>query len=224
MDEWIAGTMIWINLTMSTKEWWKYVYTRSTRNAGVVFQTYLIHKQDDCGDTVSERWWTYQSNVHGVVIAAKCVAKDSMRKYPRTLGPVIEHFIPGLSIAESDFESGAHINVMKFLPRDKKKLLFQALEIGIQSLRQYFRSSKQRQDLRYAGHSYGIVATALQLCDEVTADSEDDEADSHILRVLQVTRAFKRCRPNTRMSRMLRPIKRRRWNVCPFCQAGYLYR
>ena len=66
MDEWIAGTMIWINLTMSTKEWWKYVYTRSTRNAGVVFQTYLIHKQDDCGHAASERWWTYQSNVHGV--------------------------------------------------------------------------------------------------------------------------------------------------------------
>ena len=223
MVERITGTMIWINLnSKKTTDWWKYV--RTTRSVGVVFQTYVIHNKNDYGRTESDRWWKCQSNVHGVVIAAKCVAKDSMRKYPRTLGPVIEHFIPGLLIAESDFETAAHIDIMKFLPREKKKLLFQALEIGIQSLRQYFRSSKQRQDLRYAGRSYGIVATALQLCDEVTADSEDIEADSHILRVLQVTRAFKRCRPNTRMSRMLRPIKRRRWNVCPFCQAGYLYR
>ena len=121
MGEWVTGTMLWINLnSQKTTDWWKYVRMRTTRSAGVAFQTYVIRNQDDYGRTESDRWWALQSNVHGVVIAANDVPKGTIHEYPRTLGTVIEHFIPGLIVAESDFESAEHIDIMQFLGKYKR--------------------------------------------------------------------------------------------------------
>ena len=40
-------------------------------------------------------------------VAANEVPKDTIGAYPRTLGTVVEHFIPGLIIAESNFSAAA---------------------------------------------------------------------------------------------------------------------
>ena len=87
---------------------------------------------------------------------------------------VIEHFIPGLFVAESDFPKAERIDIMNFLG-SYKKIFFRALLIGVRHLRNHFSSSKQRQELRYAGRSYGLVASATEQCDEVAADSDDTE-------------------------------------------------
>ena len=184
MVEWIAGSMLWVNLNSEkTTEWRKYL--RTTRSADLVFQTYVIHNTKDSRRTESDCWWKYQSNVHGVVIAAIDVPKGTVHSYPQTvvwsmgekepyMHTVIEHFIPGLLVAESDFKKAERIDIMHYLGRDKK-IFFQALQIGVRHLRKHFSSSKQRTELRYAGRSYDLVAAAFAQCDEVATDAEDTE-------------------------------------------------
>ena len=93
---------------------------RTQRSAGEAFQTYIIRNKNDYSRTGSDRWCTYQSNVHGVVVAANDVPTDTIGAYPRTLGTVIEHFIQSLIVAESDFVAAEHIDVMQFLGSDKR--------------------------------------------------------------------------------------------------------
>ena len=158
LAEWIMGAMLWINLnSKKNTDWAKYV--RTQRNVDEALQTYIIHSKKDSSDTETDRWWTYQSNVHGVVVAASDIPKGTISAYPRTLQTVVEHFIPGFIVAESDFEAADHIDVMQFLGRDKK-IFLQALRIGVHYLLEHFRSAKKRQETRYAGCSYGLVATA----------------------------------------------------------------
>ena len=175
MADWIMGTMLWINLnSKKNTDWAKYV--RTQRNVDEAFQTYIIHSKKDSTETDTDRWWTYQSNVHGVVVAVNEVPKGTIGAYPRTLGTVVEHFIPGLIVAQSDFEESDHIDIMQFLGSDKK-IFLQALRIGFHYLRKNFRSAKKRQENRYAGCSYHLVATALAQCEGIATASDDDEDD-----------------------------------------------
>ena len=101
MVERIAGTMLWINLnSKKTTDWRKCL--RTMRSADLVFQTYVIHNTKDSRRTESDCWWKCQSNVHGVVIATDVVLQCTIHEYPRRLGAVVEHFIPGIEVAETD--------------------------------------------------------------------------------------------------------------------------
>ena len=175
MADWIMGTMLLINLnSKKTTDWEKYV--RTQRNVEEAFQTYIIHSKKDISETDTDRWWTYQSNVHGVVIAVNEVPKGTIGAYPRTHGTIVEHFIPGLIVTRSDFEVSDHIDILQFLGSDKK-IFLQALRIGVYYLRTKFSSAKKRQESRYAGCSYRIVATALAQCEDIATASDDDEDD-----------------------------------------------
>ena len=175
LAEWIMGAMLWINLnSKKNTDWEKYV--RTQRNVDEAFQTYIIHSKKDSSETDTDRWWTQQSNVHGVVVTVNEVPKGTIGAYPRTLGTVVEHFIPGLRVAQSDFEASDPIDIMQFLGSDKK-IFFQALRIGVYYLRTKFSSAKKRQESRYAGCSYRIVATALAQCEDIATASDDDEDD-----------------------------------------------
>ena len=191
MAECITGTMIWVNLNLERDTKWS-EYVRNTSSAGVVLQTYVIHNKYDYRRPESPYWWKHQSNVHGVVIAANDVPKSSIHEYPRTLETVIEYFIPGLIVTERNFETAKHIDIMQFLGKDKR-LFFQALKTGFRCLLQHFRSSKQRTEARWSGRSYGLVATALDQCNEIAEVSEEDEADAGISNQTMQTIAYDRC-------------------------------
>ena len=109
--------MVYINLDYrKTDTWWEYVGTqRNICNIEEAFQTYLIHSTTCSHHQSSKDWWKHQSNVHGVVIAVNDVPKDSIGSYPRSLGKVVEQFIPGLLIAEGDFGSSSEQrNILDF--------------------------------------------------------------------------------------------------------------
>ena len=192
MAECITGTMIWVNLNLERDTKWS-EYVRNTSSAGVVLQTYVIHNKYDYRRPESPYWWKHQSNVHGVVIAANDVPKSSIHEYPRTLETVIEYFIPGLIVTEEDFESAEHTDILQFLGKDKK-ILLEALQTGLHTLLNRFRSSQQRVEARYAIRSLGLVTRVLAVCSEIATASEDDEADAGSSRNLSASRARKRCK------------------------------
>ena len=146
---------------------------RTTRNASVAFQTYIIHNTKDARGSELESWWTRQSNVHGVVIARDVVLQCTIYQYPRRMGSVVEHFIPGIEVAETDFKASQHIDITTFLG-NHERLFFEGLLIAVSSLREHFRFSQQRQELRYAGRSFGIAKTALAKCNGTARNLEDD--------------------------------------------------
>ena len=80
-------------------------YATAYPSARQPFQTYLIHSQNNNRGTGEDRWWAYQSNVLGVVIAENSLSEDVICSYPRALGEIVEHFIPDVVIAETDFET-----------------------------------------------------------------------------------------------------------------------
>ena len=176
MGEWIRGTLIYVNLNASkrTSDW--SMYMRTTRNASVAFQTYIIHNTKDARRSESETWWTRQSNVHGVVIARDVVLQCTIYQYPRRMGSVVEHFIPGIEVAETDFKASQHIDITTFLGK-QERIFFKGLVIAVSFLRQHLRGPEQRQELRYAGRSFGIANTALAKCNGTGRNLEDDEDD-----------------------------------------------
>ena len=174
MTDWILGTMLYINLdSKKTDTWWKYV--RTQRNIEEAFQTYVIHSTTCSHHESSEYWWEHQSNVHGVVVAVNDIPKDSIGSYPRSLGKVVEQFIPGLLIAEGDFGSSSERrNILGFSGKGRE-ILFKALHIGLYSLLQNFHLMRQRQEARYAGRSCERISEALTQCNNDNTTAEDDE-------------------------------------------------
>ena len=174
MTDWILGTMLYINLdSKKTDTWWKYV--RTQRNIEEAFQTYVIHSTTCSHHESSEYWWKHQSNVHGVVIAVNDVPKDSIGSYPRTLGKVVEQFIPGLLIAEGDFgPSSEQRNILSF-SGNGREIFFRALHIGLYFLLKNFHAMRQRQEARYAGRSCERICEALAQCNDDNTIAEDDE-------------------------------------------------
>ena len=163
----VSGTMIWVNLnSKKTRDWRKHVDAHS--RVSEPFQTYLIHSQKINSKVEEERWWTQQSNVHGVVIAANVLAQDAISSSPKVLGTIVEHFVPDLKIAVTDFEEFAHtsnLNVLSFSGDDKRSF-FSAVKIGLASLHGVFHQGINRKDAVYVGYSIGVTAAALEYCDE----------------------------------------------------------
>jgi len=169
--------------------------------SGEPFQIYIVHKENDPTRTASDHWWKHQSNVHGVVMSVYDIPKDTICMYPRTLEKVVAHFIPGIVIAESDFEAAAHCRIgcgehrdaVQYLGNDKR-IFLQALALAIRKLFENFRSAKSRQEARYAGWSWNVVAAALAECDEAPGHSVTNEAEASRLGVSCSPRGIKRRR------------------------------
>ena len=164
--------MMWINLNLNKDpEWLEYV--RNMSGANGVLQAYVIHKDYDCSRSVPASWWKHQSNVHGVVMVPMDVPKATIHEYPRTVETIVEHFVPGIIVTESDFEAAEHIDIIQFLGKDKK-IFLAALETGVSALLKHFRSSHQRKERKYVFHSPGIVTKAVAHCDDTGTSSADD--------------------------------------------------
>ena len=190
MTEWVTGTILWLNLnSKKTTDWLSYV--RTTRSMDMVLQTYVIHNKGGLRRAESEVWWSYQSNVCGVVTAVNDLPRESIHSYPKIRGAVIELFIPDILVTAADFEEAEYVDITQFLGRSKGTLLG-ALERGFYYLRQYYRSTRQRQDLRYAGRSYGTISMALMQCNEIIEDSDKLEADENIWQLLGFPNTKKR--------------------------------
>ena len=164
---------------------------RTTRSADVVLQTYVIHNKAGLQRAESDVWWTYQSNVHGVVTAVNDLPKSSIHAYPKIRGAVIELFIPDILVTAADFEEADYLDITQFLGRSKV-ILLDALEYGFFCLMEYYRSIQQRQDLRYAGRSYGTISVALMQCREIIEDSDEHEVDENIWQLVNIPNTLKR--------------------------------
>ena len=192
MTEWVTGTMLWLNLNSAkTKDLPSYV--RTTRSLNSILQTYVIHNKIGLRQAQTEVWWTYQSNVYGVVTAVNDLPKSSIYTYPKHRGAVIELFVPDVEITAADFEETAYLDITQFSGRHKETLLAE-LEHGFFRLMDYYRSKQQRNDLRYAGRSYGLISMALIQCRESSEDSDDCELDGTIWELLGFQTTHKRCR------------------------------
>ena len=164
--------MMWINLnTDRDPDWLEYV--SNTRGVEGVLQTYIIRNDPDYSRTDAANWWKFQSNVHGVVMAIMEVPKATIDEYPRTVGPIIEQFIPGITVTEGDFEAAEHIDILKFSGKDKKTVLA-AVEIGLYALLQHFRFTQQRKEKNYVFKILGIVTKAVAHCNIVETCSKDE--------------------------------------------------
>ena len=159
----------------------------------VVLQTYVIHNTAGLRQAESEDWWSYQSNVYGVVTAVNDLPKSSIHTYPKNRGAVIELFVPDVLVTAADFEEADYLDITRFLGRSKEILLAE-LEHVFSCLMDYYRSKKQRQDLRYAGRSFGIISVALTQCREFSEDSGEHEGDENIWQLIDIRKTPKRCR------------------------------
>ena len=194
--------MIWVNLNpLKTAEWRKYVDAH--RRASEPFQAYLIHSQKSYSGTASERWWSLQSNVHGVVIAANVVTEDSIRAYPKSLGPIIEHFIPDVAIAETDFEEAEYKDVVSY-SGDNKRTFFAAVQMGLWCLRDVFHGAKSKQEASYVEFSSDCIAAALEHCDEDATGTAEQDLDSRISRTLRTPQAIHKMKRHKRQSSLVR--------------------
>ena len=190
MTEWVTGTMLWLNLnSKKTKDLPSYV--RTTRTLDTILQTYVIHNQSGLRRAEGEVWWSYQSNVYGVVTAVNDLPKSSIYTYPKHRGAVIELFVPDVVVTVADFEETEYLDITRFSGRSKEILLAELLH-GFFRLMDYYRLKKQRNDLRYAGRSYGLISAALEQCRESSEDSDENEVNGNIWKLLDLQNRHKR--------------------------------
>ena len=113
--------------------------------------------------------------MYGIVIVVTDVPKDTIRNYPRTLGKVVQQFIPGLLLAEGDFGSDSEKRNILSFSGNGRKIFFKALHIGFYFLLKNFHAMRQRQEARYAGRSCERISEALAQCNNDNTTAEDDE-------------------------------------------------
>ena len=104
---------------------------------------------------------------------------------------MIELFVPDVVITVADFEETEYLDITRFSGRSKEILLAELLH-GFFRLMDYYRLKKQRNDLRYAGRSYGLISAALEQCRESSEDSDENEVNGNIWKLLDLQNRRKR--------------------------------
>ena len=184
----VSGTMVWINLNSLRSENWRQ-HVEAYPRAGNPFQTYLVHTQKRYKGIEPERWWSYQSNVHGVVIASNVLSQESIREYPKISGPIVEHFIPELAVKQTDFLEAKYTDLLTY-SGDKKKIFFSALHNGLRCLREVFHGVEGKQEARHIGCSSGIIGVAIDLCEKEADDTVKQEAELRVSGTLRHPQAI----------------------------------
>ena len=167
----VTGTMVWVNLNRLKHEDWQVTVLENNRSLDP-FQTYLLHCQARTKHKDEEYWWSFQSNVYGVVIAANCLDEESIPLYPRAVDGhrdvIIEHFIPNVSIVASDFReipsttAEKKLDVLDFLGEDKV-VFYDALETAMECFRKSLAEREvARKDLSRVSICLQYIATAKE--------------------------------------------------------------
>ena len=194
--------MIWVNLNMEKNTDWRQT-VNAYPNVSNAFQTYIVH-DNKTSEKASEpwRWWTHQSNVYGVIVAASSIPKDTVASYPKVEIPYVAHFIPHLTVDSNDFRTypsatdTPKLNILSF-DGNNKTSFFRGLEEGFGILRQNWprKCNDNPKEIRYFGQTLGLIRGALRQCEGETADptrGQDDTAGMNVLRQEQANnRAFR---------------------------------
>ena len=182
----VTGTMLWANLNKLKHSDWEVTVLANNRSE-YPFQTYLLQNQSRTRHKEEEYWWTFQSNVYGIVIAANSLAEEDIPLYPRAVDdgrkdPIIEHFIPNVTIVASDFREIAStsaekkLDILDCLHKDKR-VLYDALHQAMICF---------RKTLQERGAVHKVLSRAQRCLDYIATASESCETEPIANRELQV--------------------------------------
>ena len=130
---------------------------------GDPMQLFVIHNMKTWDKAEDPKWWTYQSNVHGVIVANVELTEEQAASYPKKRSDnVIEMFVRLVRVTTADFDESEHQDLLNCRSSAKGPLL-QAVKEGL-TLAQSGYDATRRQDKTYLGFATGTVRAALQKC------------------------------------------------------------